>query len=170
MVLYRYATIRHTILVSLHHHSKNMETNRICFFNEVSNLYGSALKAEIDEIVWQMTHESQIVPLKIEDLEYLYEESVIVKRRFYSCAENQEERMENVVREMKKYEPADKKSYEHVLVLIQTSKEQPLMMSELQGMNDIIEGFTPKAEICWGLGISEDLEFRMFVMLVYSKK
>ena len=37
-------------------------------------------------------------------------------------------------------------------------------------MNDIIEGFTPKAEICWGLGISEDLEFRMFVMLVCSKK
>ena len=117
-----------------------------------------------------MTHESQIVPLKTEDLEYLYEETAFVKRRFYSLAENKEERMENVVREMKKYEPADKKSYEHVLVLIQTSKEHPLMMSELQGMNDIIEGFSPKADICWGLGISEDLEFRMFVMLVCSKK
>ena len=153
MVLYRYATIRHTILVSLHHHSKNMETNRICLFNEVSNLYGSALKAEIDEIVWQMTHESQIGPLKTEELEYLYEETAFVKRRFYSLAENKEERMENVVREMKKYEPADKKSYEHVLVLIQTSKEHPLMMSELQGMNDIIEGFHPKPIFAGDLGL-----------------
>ena len=147
-----------------------METNRICLFNEVSNLYGSAIKAEVDEIVWQITHESQIVPLKIEELEYLYEESVIVKRRFCSCEENQEERMKNVVREMKKYEPADKKSFDHVLILIQTSKEHPLMMSELQGMSDILEDFSPKADIRWGLGTNDDLGSRMFIMVVCSKK
>lgn len=147
-----------------------METNRICLFNEVSNLCDADLKAEIDEIVWQMTHGSQIVPLKIEDLEYLFEESVIVKRRFYSCAKNKEERMVNVFREMKKYEPADKKSFEHVLILIQTSKEHPLMMSELQVMSDIIEGFSPKADIRWGLGTNEDLGCRMFIMVVCSKK
>jgi len=147
-----------------------METDRICLFNEVSCLCGADLKAEIDEIVWQMTHGSQIVPLKTEDLEYLNEESIIVKRRFYSIAKNKEERMENVVREIKKYEPADKKSFEHVLILIQTSKEHPLMMSELQGMNDIIEGFSPKADIRWGLGTNEDLGYRMFIMVVCSKK
>ena len=147
-----------------------METNRICLFNEASNLYGSALKAEIDEIVCQITHESQIVPLKIEELEYLYEESVILKRRFCSCEENQEERMKNVFREMKKYEPADKKSFDHVLILIQTSKEHPLMMSELQGMSDILEDFTPKADIRWGLGTNDDLGSRMFIMVVCSKK
>ena len=147
-----------------------METNRICLFNEVSNLCDADLKAEIDEIVWQMTHGSQIVPLKIEDLEYLFEESVIVKRRFYSCAKNKEERMVNVFREMKKYEPADKKSFEHVLILIQTSKEHPLMMSELQVMSDIIEGFSSKVDIRWGLGTNEDLEYRMFIMVVCSKK
>lgn len=147
-----------------------METKRICLFNEVSNLCDADLKAEIDEIVWQMTHGSQIVPLKIEDLEYLFEESVIVKRRFYSCAKNKEERMVNVFREMKKYEPADKKSFEHVLILIQTSKEHPLMMSELQVMSDIIEGFSSKVDIRWGLGTNEDLEYRMFIMVVCSKK
>ena len=147
-----------------------METNRICLFNEVSNLCDADLKAEIDEIVWQMTHGSQIVPLKIEDLEYLFEESVIVKRRFYCCAKNKEERMVIVFREMKKYEPADKKSFEHVLILIQTSKEHPLMMSELQVMSDIIEGFSSKVDIRWGLGTNEDLEYRMFIMVVCSKK
>lgn len=147
-----------------------METKRICLFNEVSNLCDADLKAEIDEIVCQMAHGSQIVPLKIEDLEYLFEESVIVKRRFYSCAKNKEERMVNVFREMKKYEPADKKSFEHVLILIQTSKEHPLMMSELQVMSDIIEGFSSKVDIRWGLGTNEDLEYRMFIMVVCSKK
>ena len=147
-----------------------METNRICLFNEVSYLCDADLKAEIDEIVWQMAHGSQIVPLKTEELDYLCEESVIVKRRFYSSAENQEERMGNVVREMTKYEPADKKSFEHVLILIQTSKEHPLMMSELGGMSDIIEGFSPKADIRWGLGTNENLGYRMFVMVVCSKR
>ena len=147
-----------------------METNRIYLFNEVSCLCDAGIKAEIDEIIWQITHGSQIVPLKIEDLEYLNEETVIIKRRFYSFAENKEERMENVVCEMKKYEPVDKKSYEHVLILIQTSKEYPFMMSELQGMDDLIEGFSPKADIRWGLGTNEHLGCRMFIMLVCSKK
>ena len=136
--------------------SKYMETNRICLFNEVCCLCDTDIKAEI--------------PLKIEDLQYLYEENVIEKRRFCSFADNKDERMESVVREMKKHEPVDKNSYEHVLILIQTSKDHPLMMSELQGLNDVIEGFSPKAEIRWGLGTNVDLWNRLFIMLVCSKK
>ena len=117
-----------------------------------------------------MAHGSQIVPLKIEELGFLCEESVIVKRRFYSFAENQEERMESVVHEMNKYEHADKESFEHVLILIQTSKEHPLLMSELWGMSDILEGFSPKADIRWGLGTDENLGYRMFIMVVCSKR
>ena len=147
-----------------------METNHLCLFTEVSCLCDADIKAEIDEIIWQMTHGAQIVPLKIEDLQYLYEDNVIEKRRFCSFAENKEKRMENVVREIKKYEPVDKNSYEHVLILIQTSKEHPLMMSELQGMNDIIAGFSSKADVRWGLGTNEDLGCGMFIMLVCSKK
>lgn len=150
--------------------SKYMETNRICLFNEVSSLCDADIKAEIDEIVWQMTHGAQIVPMKIEDLQYLYEENVIVKRRFCSFVESQEGRLENIACEMKKHEPFEKNSYEHVLILIQTSKEYPLMMSELQVMNDVIEGFSPKTDIRWGLGTNDDLEYRMFIMLVCSKK
>ena len=146
------------------------EMKRACMFNDVSSLCGSDIKAEIDEIVWQMSRDSQIVPLKIKEMEYLYDESVIVKRRFYSCAKDGEERMESIVREMKKYEPADKKSFERVLILIQTSKEHPLIMSELQSLSDITEGFSTKTEIRWGLGVNEDLDDKMFIMLVCSKK
>ena len=139
-------------------------------FNDVSSLCGSDIKAEVDEIVWKMSHGSQIVPINAPEIEYLYDESVIVKRRFCSFAKDGEERMKSVVREMKKYEPADKKSFERVLILIQTSKEHPLIMSELQSLSDITEGFSPKAEIRWGLGIDDDLGEKMFIMLVCSKK
>ena len=110
------------------------------------------------------------MPINAPEIEYLYDENVIVKRRFYSFAKDGEERMKSVVREMKKYEPADKKSFERVLILIQTSKEHPLIMSELQSLSDITEGFSTKTEIRWGLGVNEDLDDRMFIMLVCSKK
>ena len=139
-------------------------------FNDVSSLCGSDIKAEVDEIVWKMSHGSQIVPINAPEIEYLYDESVIVKRRFCSFAKDGEERMKSVVREMKKYEPADKKSFERVLILIQTSKDYPLIMSELQSLSDITEGFSTKTEICWGLGIDDDLAEKMFIMLVCSKK
>jgi cell division GTPase FtsZ len=143
------------------------ELNKFC---EVSCLPTSFLKAEIDEIIWQMSHESQLIPIKVKEVEYLYEESVILKRRFHSLSEGVERRMDSIVREMKKFEPSDKKTYEHILILIQTSKEHPLIMSELQSLNDILEGFSSKAEIRWGLGINEQLEDNILIMIVCSKR
>ena len=144
-----------------------MEAKRVCLFNEVSSLCGAGIKAEVDEIIWKMTHESQLVPMIMKDLEYLYEESFIAKRRFYSASEYR--RMDSIVNEVIKYQPWDKKSFTHVLILLQTSKEHPLIISELQRLNEITDGFSSKAEIRWGLGINEDLGDRVFIMIVYSK-
>jgi cell division GTPase FtsZ len=144
-----------------------MEAKRVCLFNEVSSLCGAGIKAEVDEIIWKMTHESQLVPMIMKDLEYLYEESFIAKRRFYSASEYR--RMDSIVNEVIKYQSWDKKSFTHVLILLQTSKEHPLIISELQRLNEITDGFSSKAEIRWGLGINEDLGDRVFIMIVYSK-
>lgn len=144
-----------------------MDTKRVCLFNEVSSLCDAGIKAEVDEIVWQMTHESQLIPMIMKDLEYLYEESFIAKRRFYSASEYR--RMDSIVNEVLKHQPWDKKSFTHVLILLQTSKDHPLIMSELQRLNEITDGFSSKAEIRWGLGINEDLGERVFIMMVYSK-
>lgn len=146
-----------------------MDTKRVCLFNEVSSLCGAGIKAEVDEIIWQMTHESQLVPMLVKDLEYLYEESFIAKRRFYSVSEYRRKRMDSIVNEVIKYQPWDKKSFTHVLILLQTSKEHPLIISELQRLNEITGGFSSKAEIRWGLGVNEDLGDRVFIMIVYSK-
>lgn len=146
-----------------------METKRVCLFNEVSSLCGAGIKAEVDEIIWQMTHKSQLIPMIMKDLEYLYEESFIAKRRFYSVSEYRRKRMDSIVNEVIKYQPWDKKSFTHVLILLQTSKEHPLIISELQRLNEITGGFSSKAEIRWGLGVNEDLGDRVFIMIVYSK-
>ena len=86
-----------------------MEAKRVCLFNEVSSLCGAGIKAEVDEIIWKMTHESQLVPMIMKDLEYLYEESFIAKRRFYSVSEYRRKRMDSIVNEVIKYQPWDKK-------------------------------------------------------------
>ena len=135
-----------------------MDTKRVCLFNEVSSLCDAYIKAEVDEIIWQMTHESQLIPMIMKDLEYLYEESFIAKRRFYSVSEYRRKRMDSIVNEVIKHQPWDKKSFTHVLILLQ-----------LQRLNEITDGFSPKAEIRWGLGINEDLGDRVFIMIVYSK-
>ena len=123
---------------------KKLEARRVCLFNEVSSLCEAGIKAEVDEIIWQMTHGSQLIPMMVKDLEYLYEVSFIAKRRFYSVSE-------------------------YRIILIQTSKDHPLIMSELQRLNEITNGLSSKAEIRWGVGINESLEDRVFIMIVYSK-
>jgi hypothetical protein len=45
-----------------------MDTKRVCLFNEVSSLCDAYIKAEVDEIIWQMTHESQLIPMIMKDL------------------------------------------------------------------------------------------------------
>ena len=52
---------------------------------------------------------------------------------------------------------------------IQTSEEHPLIMSELQILDDITNGISPIAEVRWGVGINESLQDKMFIMIVYSK-
>ena len=139
-----------------------------CIFRELSSLKESELKVEIDEIVCLMSHGSQLLPLKYEEIAYLYEASYIEKRRFYSLLGGYV-RKESIVQEVKSSEPDNKDIFDHVLILIQASEEHPLIMSELQILDDITNGISPIAEVRWGVGINESLQDKMFIMIVYSK-
>ena len=77
--------------------------------------------------------------------------------------------MDSIINEVINYEPWEKNTFTHVLILIQNSKDHPLIMSELQRLNEITDGFSSKAEIQWGLGINENLGDQVFIMIVYSK-
>lgn len=143
--------------------------NDICIFNEVSYLPLSNFIVEVDEIICKVSRESQLIPLKAFELEFLYNESVIVKRHICSQHSDEKPRMEYIVNEVKRHEPSDIKTYKHIIILIQTSTEYPLIMSELQKLNDVTEGLSPKAEIRWALGINEQSGNAITLMIVYSK-
>ena len=140
----------------------------MAIFSEISRIEGAEFKAEVDEIVWLLTHGSQLIPIKSEVITYLYEASFIEKRRFTSLLGGSS-RMDSIVQDIKRCDPNDKDTFDHALILIQTSKKQPLTMSELQMLNEVTRDLPPKAVIHWGIGTNEDLNDKVFLMIVYSK-
>ena len=103
-------------------------------FSEISRIEGPEFRAEVDEIIWLLTHGSQQIPVKSEVITYLYDAT-----------------------------------FDHALILIQTSKDHPLTMSELQMLQEITRDLPPEAVIHWGVGINDDLKDKVFLMIVYSK-
>ena len=100
-------------------------------FSEISRIDGADLKAEVDEIIWLLTHGSQLIPIKSEEITYLYDASFIEKRRFTSFVGGYS-RTDSIVQEVNRCDPNDKDTFDHALILIQTSKDHPLTMAELQ--------------------------------------
>ena len=78
-------------------------------------------------------------------------------------------RMDSIVQEVNRCDPSDKDTFDHALILIQTSKKHPLTMSELQMLNEVTRDLPPEAVIHWGIGINDDLKDKVFLMIVYSK-
>ena len=127
-------------------------------FSEISRIDGADLKAEVDEIIWLLS----------EEITYLYDASFIEKRRFTSLLGGYA-RMDSIVQEVNRCDPNDKDTFDHALILIQTSKDHPLTMSELQMLNEVTRGLPSEAVIHWGIGTNEDLNDKVFLMIVYSK-
>lgn len=142
----------------------------ICKIYDVGIVDANTLRGEVDETLWLLTQGTQVVPIKVEDLLYLYSETTILRRRILSFPEYGKNRMDSIINTLQMYEPSDIKSYQHVVFLIQTSKEHPVSVSELCKLQDIAIMFGSTAEINWGIGIDEKLDNEMFFMLVCSKK
>ena len=140
----------------------------MAIFSEISRIDGAEFRAEVDEIVWLLTHGSQLIPVKGEVVTYLYDASFIEKRRFTSFMGGYA-RMDSIVQEVNRCDPSDKDTFDHALILIQTSKDHPLTMSELQMLIEVTRDLPPEAVIHWGVGINDDLKDKVFLMIVYSK-
>ena len=144
--------------------------NKSYYFSEEAVLDRIQFRAKVDEVVWLMSRESHIVPLKQERLEYLYGEKAMIKRSIYSIHKDGVDRMDSVIEQIKAYESVGLKTFEHVVFFIQTSKEQPLVISELSQLQELTMMFSAKAEILWGLGVDDTLDDRIFFTLVCSKQ
>ena len=140
----------------------------MAIFSEISRIDGAEFRAEVDEIVWLLTHGSQLIPVKSEVVTYLYDASFIEKRRFTSFMGGYA-RMDSIVQEVNRCDPSDKDTFDHALILIQTSKDHPLTMSELQMLQEVTRDLPPEAVIHWVIGINDDLKDKVFLMIVYSK-
>ena len=126
-------------------------------------------RAKVDEVVWFMTHETHVVPLKQERLMYLYDEESMMKRALYSLRKDGMNRMESIIDGVNAIGPDDLKTYKHVIFLLQTSEDYPLIMCELNKLQDLTIMFSSTTEILWGLGVNNTLDDRLFFMLVCSK-
>ena len=94
--------------------------------------------------------------------------SFVEKRRFTSFMGGYA-RMDSIVQEVNRCDPSEKDTFDHALILIQTSKDYPLTMSELQMLQEVTRDLPPEAVIHWGIGINDDLKDKVFLMIVYSK-
>ena len=139
------------------------------WYSEDVIIDGIQFRAKVDEVVWLMTHGSQVVPIKQDRLLYLYDETTMMKRSFYSISNDGKKRMDTVIEGIKAYEPIDLSQFKHAIFLIQTSKSHPLTMTELHKLQDITILLPSLIEITWGLGIDDTLDDRIYFTLVCSK-
>ena len=148
---------------------KNKQESKSYTFSEETVLERIQFRGKVDEVVWFMTHETNVVPLKEEQLMYLYDEISMMKRALYSLQSDDSNRMESIVDGIKAIEPEVMMSYRHVIFFIQTSENHPLIMSELNMLQDLTIMFPSTVDILWGLGVNDTLGDRLFFMLVCSK-
>lgn len=130
---------------------------------------GIQFRAKVDEVVWLMTRGSQLLPIKYENISYLYSETTMMKRSFYSTGFDGEKRMDTVIEGVKAYEPTDLSPFKHAIFLIQTSNDYPLTVAELDKLQGITILLPTSAEITWGLGVDDTLDDRIYFTLVCSK-
>lgn len=144
-------------------------TYKAYWYSEDVIIDGIQFRAKVDEVVWLMTHGSQVVPIKQDSLLYLYNETTMIKRSFYSISGDGASRMDTIIEGIKANEPIDLSQFMHALFLIQTSKDYPLTMTELQKLQDITILLPTAIEITWGLGVDDTLGDRIYFTLVCSK-
>ena len=143
--------------------------NKSYCFSEEAILDRIQFRAKVDEVVWLVSRESHIVPLKQERLEYLYGEKTMIKMSLYSIDKDGVDRMDSVIEQIKAYESVGLKTFEHVVFFIQTSKDYPLVISELSQLQELTVMFSSTADILWGLGVDDTLDDKIFFTLVCSK-
>ena len=138
------------------------------YVNDTELMPQKGSKPEIEELISQIVKESTLIHLGKQDLNYLYREKEVLKRRIYSFPREDETRMESILREVLDYSQIDFARYNRVVLLIKTSSKMPLLMNELGFVNEIIKQFPDKVEVKWGLGWDNTIEDKVFLMMVCS--
>ena len=137
-------------------------------FNDTELMPQKGSKPEIEELISQIVKDSTLIHLGKQDLSYLYREIEVLKCRIYSFPYENETRMESILREVVEYSKVNFMRYNRIIFLIKTSSKVPLLMNELEFVNEIIKQFPEKIEVKWGLGWDNTIDDKVFLMMICS--
>ncbi len=85
------------------------------YCNDMELMPQKGSKPEIEELISQIINESTLIHLGKQDLNYLYREKEVLKRRIYSFPREDETRMESTLREVLDYSQIDFTRYNRVI-------------------------------------------------------
>ena len=126
-------------------------------------------KLILDGLIQKIVEQSTIMQFNNNDLDYLYQESTVLSKVFYSNFNPGIKRMESLYKEILNDTESDLKQYNKVVMLFMHSHSHQLMMNELDKVSDIVSCFPQNVVIKWGLGVDESIGARIALYLICSK-
>lgn len=126
-------------------------------------------KLILDGLIQKIVEQSTIMPLNNNDLDFLYQESTVLSKVFYSNFNPGMKRMESLYKEILNDTGSDLKQYNKVVMLFMHSHSHQLMMNEFDKVSDIVSCFPQNVVIKWGLGVDESIGARIALYLICSK-
>lgn len=126
-------------------------------------------KLILDGLIQKIVEQSTIMPFNNNDLDYLYQESTVLSKVFYSNFNPGIKRMESLYKEILNDTESDLKQYNKVVMLFMHSHSHQLMMNEFDKVSDIVSCFPQNVVIKWGLGVDESIGARIALYLICSK-
>jgi len=126
-------------------------------------------KLILDGLIQKIVEQSTIMPFNNNDLDFLYQESTVLSKVFYSNFNPGMKRMESLYKEILNDTGSDLKQYNKVVMLFMHSHSHQLMMNEFDKVSDIVNCFPQNVVIKWGLGVDESIGTRIALYLICSK-
>ncbi len=126
-------------------------------------------KLILDGLIQKIVEQSTIMPFNNNDLDYLYQESTVLSKVFYSNFNPGMKRMESLYKEILNDTGTDLKQYNKVVMLFMHSHSHQLMMNEFDKVSDIVSCFPQNVITKWGLGVDDSIGARIALYLICSK-
>ena len=126
-------------------------------------------KLMLEGLIQKIVDQSTVIQFSYNDLNYLYQESTVLSKVYYSNFCPGTKRIESLYNEILKDVGFKLKQYNKVVMLFMHSHSHQLMMNEFDKVSDIVSCFPQNVVIKWGLGVDESIGTRIALYLICSK-
>lgn len=123
----------------------------------------------LGNLIQKIVDQSTVIPFSNNYLNYLYQESTVLSKVYYSNFSPGMERMESLYMGILKDIGPELKQYNKVVMLFMHSHRHQLMMNEFETVSDIVACFPQNVAIKWGLGFDDSIGARIVLYLICSK-